>query len=38
VAFNDPVFKSLALKKPAHAGIKNEYPCKKWLFYCCWLL
>jgi len=28
----------LGLRKPAHAGVKEGYFSKKWLYICCWLV
>jgi len=28
----------LGSRKPAHVGVKEWYPSKKWLFICCWLV
>jgi len=25
-------------RRPAHVGVKEGYPCKKWLFIPCWLV
>jgi len=31
-------FSSSSSRRPAHEGVKEGYPPKKWLFYCCWLV
>jgi len=38
VDFNNPSLNPLDLKTPAHAGVKEGYPFKKWLFICCWFV
>jgi len=38
VDFRNPSPDPLGSRMPAHAGVKEEYPSKKWLFVCCWLV
>jgi len=28
----------LGSSRPAHVGVNERYPCKKWLFILCWLV
>ena len=38
VDFRNPSPDPLGSRMPAHAGVKEEYPSKKWLFIHCWLV
>jgi len=36
--FSSPSLDPLDSRRPAHAGVNEGYPSKKWLFICCWLV
>jgi len=38
VNFSSPSPDPLGSRKPAQAGAKGGYLCKKWLFYCYWIV
>jgi len=38
VDFNSPSPDPLDSSRPAHVGVKEGNPCKKWLFILCWLV
>ena len=38
VDFSSPSPDPLDSSRPAHVGVKQGYPCKKWLFILCWLV
>jgi len=38
VDFSNPNLDPLGSRRLAHASVKEQYPSKKWLFICCWLV
>jgi len=38
VDFSSPSLDPLDSSRPAHVGVNERYPCKKWLFILCWLV
>jgi len=38
VNFNIPSLDPLNSSRPAHMGVNERYPCRKWLFVLCWLV
>jgi len=38
VDFSNPSPDPLDSRRPVHVGVKEGYPCKKWLLLLCWLV